>query len=420
MPEATAAGRVRQGLIVLTLINLFNYLDRFVVPSLLESIKKSELHPSDTQLFSLVPAFTVVYMLAAPVFGPLGDRRARPPLIALGVLIWSVATALGGFARSYATLFLARATVGVGEAAYGTIAPSLLADYYPRQYRGRVFSIFFAAIPVGSALGIQLGGLVDAHFGWRRAFFIVGIPGLLLAALALTLRDPPRGAQDADGGGGGGGSQAPPRVGWSSYAALARNRPYVLTVLGYAAYTFALGGIVTVMPSFLQRIRGLPEIQATFRLGAATVATGLVATLVGGWLGDRLLSRTRQAYLWLSGLATLVAAPLALLALAAAAPAVYWTSIVAAELLLFASTGLINSAIINAVPPATRATAVAVSILAIHLFGDVPSPTIIGVISDASSLARAVLIIPVAVLVAGVIWTYAAWRGERAGGEPTP
>ena len=145
MPEATGAGRVRQGLIVLTLINLFNYLDRFVVPSLLESIKKSELHPSDTQLFSLVPAFTVVYMLAAPVFGPLGDRRARPPLIALGVLIWSVATALGGFARSYATLFLARATVGVGEAAYGTIAPSLLADYYPRQYRGRVFSIFFAA-----------------------------------------------------------------------------------------------------------------------------------------------------------------------------------------------------------------------------------------------------------------------------------
>src|SRR5947209_100874 len=265
MPEATGAGRVRQGLIVLTLINLFNYLDRFVVPSLLESIKKSELHPSDTQLFSLVPAFTVVYMLAAPVFGPLGDRRARPPLI---------------------------------------------------------------------------------------------------AALALRRGDRPRGAQEADGGGG---REAPPRVGWSAYAALARNRPYVLTVLGYAAYTFALGGIVSVMPSFLQRIRGLPEIQATFRLGAATVGTGLVATLAGGWLGDRLLARTSQAYLWLSGLATLVAAPLAFLALAVAAPAVYWTSIVAAELLLFASTGLINSAIVNVVPAATRATAVAVSILAIHL-----------------------------------------------------
>src|SRR2546427_168182 len=178
MPEATAAGRARQGLIVLTLINLFNYLDRFVVPSLLESIKKSELHPSDTQLFSLVPAFTVVYMLAAPVFGPLGDRRARPPLIALGVLIWSVATALGGFARSYATLFLARATVGVGEAGYGTVGPRLLADFLPREFRGRVFSIFFGGVPVGLALGLQPGGLGDALFGWARAFFIVGIPGL--------------------------------------------------------------------------------------------------------------------------------------------------------------------------------------------------------------------------------------------------
>src|SRR5437879_12466131 len=98
MPQAS--GRARNGLIVLTLINLFNYLDRFVVPSLLESIKKSELHPSDTQLFSLVPAFTVVYMPAAPVFGPLGDRRPRPPLIALGLLIRRLATALGRLQRA--------------------------------------------------------------------------------------------------------------------------------------------------------------------------------------------------------------------------------------------------------------------------------------------------------------------------------
>src|SRR5205809_4169 len=192
MPEATGAGRVRQGLIVLTLINLFNYLDRFVVPSLLESIKKSELHPSDTQLFSLVPAFTVVYMLAAPVFGPLGDRRARPPLIALGVLIWSVATALGGFARSYATLFLARATVGVGEAAYGTIAPSLLADYYPRQYRGRVAGTAARRLELLRRAGAQPS--VRAHRAGVRGVHLR--PGrhrhrdaLVLAADSRTARD---------------------------------------------------------------------------------------------------------------------------------------------------------------------------------------------------------------------------------------
>ena len=137
-------------------------------------------------------------MLAAPLFGSLGDTRARPRMLALGVAIWSVATALAGFARGYASLFAARAAVGVGEAAYGTISPALLADYFPRERRGRVFAIFFAAIPIGSALGYVLGGLVDHYFGWRYAFFVAGVPGLVLAALAVRLYDPPRGAQDAD------------------------------------------------------------------------------------------------------------------------------------------------------------------------------------------------------------------------------
>src|SRR5436309_12493558 len=385
MPEATGAGRVRQGLIVLTLINLFNYLDRFVVPSLLESIKKSELHPSDTQLFSLVPAFTVVYMLAAPVFGPLGDSRARPPLIALGVLIWSVATALGGFARSYATLFLARATVGVGEAAYGTIAPSLLADYYPRSHRGRVFSIFFAAIPIGSALGYVVGGQVDVHFGWRSAFFVAGVSGLALAALALRLPDPPRGVCDSEYVG----ERITAGAVRTAYAALLRNRPYVLTVLGYAAYTFALGGMAVFLPKFLIRVRALPEGPATLWSGISLAATGFLGTFAGGWIGDRLLPLTRQAYLWISGVATLVAAPIAFLALASGTPAVYWTGIVVAEILLFTSTGPINSAIVNAVAPGIRATAMAASIFTIHVLGDVPSPTVVGAISDARSLARA-------------------------------
>ena len=141
--------------------------------------------------------FLVVYMLAAPLFGSLGDRRSRTRLLGLGVGIWSVATALGGLARNYAGLFAARAAVGIGEAAYGTISPALLADYFPRDKRGRVFAIFFAAIPIGSALGYIVGGLVDRYYGWRQAFFVAGIPGVVLALLALRLYDPPRGSQDA-------------------------------------------------------------------------------------------------------------------------------------------------------------------------------------------------------------------------------
>src|SRR5207247_1303002 len=173
-------------------------------------------------------------------FGALGDTRSRTRLIALGVSVWSVATALAGFARGYGTLFLTRAAVGIGEAAYGTISPALLADYFPRERRGRVLAVFFAAIPIGSALGYIVGGLADRYLGWRSAFFVAGIPGLVLAALVLRLYDPPRGAQDRD-------APAPlARVASrpaarAAYAVLLRNRPYVLTVLGYAAYTFAIG-----------------------------------------------------------------------------------------------------------------------------------------------------------------------------------
>src|SRR6266498_2673606 len=145
MAEINSGRAARIGLAVLTFINLFNYLDRYVVSSLVESLKRSELQLSDTQLGSLMTGFILVYMLTSPVFGTLGDRRGRPRLLAMGVGIWSIATAIGGLARSFAGLFAARATVGVGEAAYGTIAPALLADSFPKEKRGRVFAIFFAA-----------------------------------------------------------------------------------------------------------------------------------------------------------------------------------------------------------------------------------------------------------------------------------
>ncbi len=149
------------------------------------------------------------------------------------------------------------------------------------------------------------------------------------------------------------------------------------------------------------------------QFGAIVVATGFAGTFAGGWLGDFFLKRSRQAYLIVSGWATLAAAPVALLAFVAPSRAVYMPAIVVAELLLFASTGPINSAIVNLVAPTERATAVALSILAIHLLGDVPSPPLIGAISDATSLSKAFLIVPVAIAAGGVIWLAAARSGKR-------
>lgn len=391
----------RNGLIVLSLINLFNYLDRYVVPALFESLKQSPLHPTDGQLGLLMSGFLIVYTVTAPIFGRSGDRGRRPRVLAFGVFLWSLATAAGGLARNYLQLLLARAAVGVGEAAYGTVGPSLLADYFPRSSRGRAFAVFFIALPVGSALGFVVGGLVDHHWGWRMAFFLAGGPGLILAWLAAKLWDAPRGAHDPE-------DPADTPGLRQTLGALISNRAYVTTVLGYAAYTFALGGVAAWMASFLERVRGLPRTQATIQFGAVVVVTGLVGTAAGGWLGDRLLARSRRAYLWLSGVATLAAAPLFYLALAAPSPGTFWPAMVGAQLLMFASTGPINSHIVNVVRPEIRTMAVAVSVFSIHALGDILSPVLVGAISDRSTLATAVLILPVAALVGGAIWVWGA------------
>jgi MFS family permease len=410
------------GLAVLSFINLFSYLDRYIVSALIESLKHSELGLSDANLGSLMSAFLIVYFLTAPVFGALGDRRSRPRLIALGVACWSLATALSGFATGYLTLLAARASVGVGEAAYVTIAPSLLSDYFPVRQRGRVMAIFFCAIPVGSALGYIVGGLVDKHYGWRDAFFVAGLPGALLAALCLLLRDPPRGAQDGEN------TPAKPatkpssanirKSTWATYRRLVRNKAYVLTVLGYAGYTFAVGGLAVWMPAFLERARGIPRSEATVSFGAIVVITGFVGTFVGGWLGDYCAKYSRQAYLWLSAIATLAAAPFVWVSLTTESHTLYLVCMVTAQLLLFLSTGPINAVTVNLVSATERATAIALEVFAIHILGDALSPPLIGLLSDHFSLEQAVKIVPIAVVIGGLIWIWAARAQARAPAIP--
>jgi predicted MFS family arabinose efflux permease len=251
---------------------------------------------------------------------------------------------LSGFAASYPHLLATRALVGIGEAALVAIAPALLADLFPPQRRARVYAVLNMAIPVGAALGYVVGGQVSAHFGWRAAFFVAGAPGMVLAIVALWLPDPPRGILDA---------AAPPQKAaqgpLATYLSLLGRGRYLLIVLGYAAYTFGLGGLAYWMPAFLERVRGIPKADAATDFGVIVLGTGLVGTVAGGWLADYCLRYSRQSYLWLSGIVTVLAAPVALLALTTTDRALYMPSIVAAELLLFMSTGPVNAAIVNIV-----------------------------------------------------------------------
>lgn len=402
MQARAAAPGAMFALFVLTLMNMLNYVDRWV-PSAVKELFKQDLQLTDAQTAWPLTAFIVVYMLASPLFGALAERHSRRVLIAFGVASWSLATAAAAFSTGFTSLLIARAAVGVGEAAYATLAPSVLADFFPPERRNRVFTVFYVATPVGSAIGFILGGLLGEHYGWRTAFLAVGLPGLLVAALALLMKDPVRGAFD---------EKPPEPVSWpQALRALAKNRIYVITVAGYTLVTFATGGIADWFPTFLSRVRKMPLSEADLAIGVSAVVGGLLGTAFGGWLADRLARVTRQPYLAVSGLAMLPAVVLTAFALFFfRAPMAIVGCVLAAQLCLWMYNSPINALLVNSVDPGLRARAFGLSILCIHLFGDVLSPPLIGMVSDATgSLETALIMVPIAVAAGGLIWIY-GWR----------
>ncbi|HVO25069.1 MAG TPA: MFS transporter [Candidatus Margulisiibacteriota bacterium] len=391
----------RIALAILTVINFLNYIDRYVVASVFEPIKR-ELHFSDVELGWVLSAFMIAYAVTSPVFGRLGDLFTRKYLIAAGVGLWSCATAGAGLARSFWQMFVPRAFVGIGEATYATLAPAVIADYYEPKRRGRALAIFYAAIPAGSALGFVLGGQLAHHFGWRVAFFAVGLPGLLFALMTLTIREPARGASE--------GTTVRPGAAptlLATYRMLWANVTYVFVTMGFIAYTFAMGGLVGWMPAFLERYDGMTTVRANDVFGTLTVAAGIVGTLAGGFLGDYLLRYTKNAYLWLSGLSLLAGAPITVLALASREPTIFLPAIFVAEFCLFLNTGPLNAVVVGCVAAEIRATAMAVNILFIHALGDALSPPIIGALSDHFGLFRATMVAPAMMLVSGGVLLYA-------------
>ncbi len=379
----------RSVLLLLLSVNLLNYIDRQVLYAVFPLVK-DDFHISDAALGLLGSSFMICYMISAPVLGWLGDRSGRTRLAANGLIAWCVATAGSGLASGYSSLLAARTVVGIGEASFGTVSPGLLADYYPKEQRGRVLSIFYLAIPVGSALGYLFGGVVGHLFGWHAAFLMAGIPGLLLAVPLRRLREPEhQGTGDAAHG-----------AGKKNYHHLFLNRSFMTNTLAMAAMTFALGGLAQWVPTFLYRMHGLNVAKANTIFGGITVLAGIAGTLAGGWLGDYFQKRHGRGYLTVSGWGFVFGAPLTAYALITDSLAGCTAAIFLAEFFLFLNTGPLNTVIVNVTMPGTRAMAFAVNILLIHALGDAVSPAVLGWLSDLYGLRNALLLTPAAILLA--------------------
>lgn len=451
----------RTALILLLLINLFNYIDRQVLAANVTPIERQLLpyrEPDAVRLTStvgmlaapsgcaplvaaaalnpvraeqgadnkerigdLAMAFMVSYMIFAPLFGWLAGRLARWRLVAVGVLLWTVASGASGlagtlhvpggeaagglavFLGSFSFLLLTRCFVGIGEAAYGPIAPAVISDLYPVKVRGSVLAWFYAAIPVGGALGYSLGGVL----GWPWAFYAVVPPGLLLGVWCLFMPEPRAGLADL----GHGAEVRHARL--SEYLILLRTPSYVLDTLGMTAMTFSIGGIAIWMPDYIYAFRGEPDIDVVNTIfGAIVVVSGLGATLLGGIVGDRLRPRIAGSYFLVSGLSMLVAFPLFLAILYVPfRPFPWaWICIFLACFFLFFNTGPTNTILANVSHPALRAQAYALNILFIHLFGDAVSPKIMGRIADRfavggrADMNAAFLAVSGMILLGGILW----------------
>ncbi len=383
-------------LVILTALNLFNYIDRNVLFAVQPMIQ-AEFGVSDVKIALLTSAFFWCYMFTAPVIGIAADRWPRKWIMVAGALVWSAATLLTAVTFDFRTLLIRHVIVGIGEATFGTVAPGFLADYYTEERRGRMMAVLYFAIPVGSALGYIVGGYLGHRHGWRAPFYVAAIPGFVLALLLAMIPEPPRGASDT--------IQETAERG--TVLGLLHNRAFWTATLGLAMVTFALGGLQVWMPTFLSRVRGVPLDRANLVFGVIVLTTGITATLLGGWLSDYRLRHDPGAHYRLSAWSLLIGAPAMLLAISGRGALMFPAIFVAAFLLLL-NTGPLNAALVTSVGPHIRAKAVALNLFVIHLLGDAFSPAIIGLISTHSSLQTGFLAAVVATLAGAAVLFYGA------------
>jgi predicted MFS family arabinose efflux permease len=374
-------------LLILTAINFINYVDRQIIISLGPFIRH-DLQLTYTGFGWLITAFMLVHSLTSLPFGMLSDRWVRRKIIALGVFGWSAATFVCGLATNFAHLLLARAAVGVGEAAYAPAANSLLSDAFPALERSRILGFFNLGMFLGGATGLILGGVLGEILGWRACLYLVSLPGFVLGGLAWYLREPP---------------QATPRE-RTSVKALLSNPLFIYVLLGGVITAFSAGALIVWMPQFVTDVRQFRPRDAGLYIGAVGVTGGLLGVVTGSYLADWLYARWPWGRMAIIGTGLILSCPFVTLSL-------YTTDHVAMMIYFFLGifvmvwyTGPIIAVIHDVVPADVKATAQALYVLLIHLLGDTFSPAIVGKLADLHGLQVALLLPATINVLAGVVF----------------
>jgi MFS family permease len=390
--KAATASSVRFVLATLISLNLLNYIDRNLLPGAQPLLQKA-LGLTDSSIGAVSSSFFLAYMFAAPLLGWMGDRFSRRRLVLLSVTWWSCALGLAAFNTNIAWFAKVYSMVGVGEAAFGVYAVTLLSDYFPGADRSWALSLFFLAITAGRALGYPIGGWLAEAFGWQAPFRVCALAGLLLMLIAARALGEPERQRDATG------TTGATRL---SSLRMLWNRAYLFAVLGLAMQSFALSGLSIWLPTYLHRFAGYSVTHAATFVGAVTLVGGLGGTWLGGLLGERLFRRERRALYWLSAASLFLAAPF-VAAILLQSPQMVSGGVIGSQFFLALNLGPLNTAILNSVPASVRSTAVAAALFLVHALGDALSPLLIGLVSDSFGLRIGISITLVSLLAGGLL-----------------
>ena len=412
LPQQQPVSRRYAGfvLVLLFLLYMFDYTDRLIIVSLFPFLK-SDWGLSDTQCGLLVSTvYWSILVFSFPV-SILVDRWSRKKSIGLMGMLWSLATLACAFAGSFGQLFAARTAIGVGEAGYAPGGTAMISAMFPKEKRARVLGLWNASIPLGSALGIGIGGFVAEHYGWRHAFGLVAVPGMVVALLCFFLKDY-RTVDLCRTVGDGAGSRLV-RLGWGEIArGFAHNRTLILNNLAFAANVFVTTSLLTWLPTYFHREYGLSMSQAGVK-GGLVMMLAIVGAPVGGYLADRWLLKRPTARLLFPAITSLMTGLLLFVAFAFFKGAVQYAFLLAAGVTAVAFVPAAVAVTQDVVHPGLRATSLSLNVIIQHLLGSSLGPTFVGALSDVYGLASGLLWLPVFCLLAGALFLWASCYYER-------
>jgi len=389
-PERPSTGYARYVLGVLTVMYTFNYLDRYVLTILVVPIKQ-ELELSDTMMgFLLGPAFALFYTALGIPIARLADRRSRRVILSVSFLIWSAMTAAAGLARSGAVLAATRVGVGVGEAGGTAPAHSMISDYFPPENRALAFGVFQQGVYLGQMLGLAVGAVLVGLIGWRQTFFVVGLPGVVLAlVLYATVREPRRGQFEPESASAQQAHEShadvtadPPPTMRAAFAELWRRPSFRALIVGTAIASFAGTGFGFWVPVLFERVHGLSRMEIGFQFGPISAVSASIGALLAGVLTDRLGRVDRRWLMWLPATSVLFSLPFLIAMCLVSSPMAAILCAIPAGLLGGGWAPAAYAAAQTIAPPRMRALAASITILGITLFGMGAGPQAIGILND--------------------------------------